>query len=378
MKTSIRLTSEGYGYHTLELGYHPSHEQFRKHCRDLNSRSSSKENYPLKKFEDTSCHFCGLLCKNGTRIYLTESECKYNVCNVKLIVNPRRLINPEASYLGIMPSDPDDRDQFEQSFTDCMRKVDLPEFIDEWALKRLDLCVNILWDKKKGPHKLLKLLHKEPVPKGYEKNLFEQSDAGKRRKGIKNKHIIKFSNDSVAFVVYDKGYQLKKENLALPEEFITKGILRVELQLKKPWLEKYADKRHITDTGDLIATLASESRMWICQYAEKLFNGGTHCKLEKMEQELRNTENIRGTVRKRMLKIAEHLRDSSDIQCIMEELELSEKQVRTCFQHFKQLNLHPVALPDDFPIDRLPSLVDILQDLEDDETELRLDGKRKK
>lgn len=78
-----------------------------------------------------------------------------------------------------------------------------------------------------------------------------------------------------------------------------------------------------------------------------------------------------------MLKIARYLRDSSDIECALEELDLSEKQIRTCFQHFKQLTLHSVALPDDFPIDWLPSLLDILQELEDDETELRLDGKRK-
>lgn len=78
-----------------------------------------------------------------------------------------------------------------------------------------------------------------------------------------------------------------------------------------------------------------------------------------------------------MLRIAECLRDSKRAEQALEEIELSEKQFRTCLKHFKRLDIHPVALRDDYPLDRVPSLPNLLRELEEDKTELRLNGKRR-
>lgn len=368
MKNVLTLTSEGYSYHTFELNWNPTNAEFRETRQYLENISGHREFYKLKQYGD-NCTFCGVLTARGIRIYLTETNHK-NV--VKLIVNPRRLIETNASYLGIMPPGSDAMERFEQAFTDCMRTVRLPEFLEEWKLTRLDLCVNILWNKKKGPHELIRLIRKWPAPAGYLKDDFDGTDGGKRRRGVKNTHIVKYSNDSLALVFYDKVYQVRKENLALPGEFIPKGILRVELQCKRPWLRMYRKEKHITDTRELIASLAWDSRALICRYAEKLCRGGTHYKLDAIEKELRREKDIRKKTRKRMLRIAEYLRDSKRAEEALRELELSEKQLRTCLKHFRRLRIHPVALQDDYPLDRVPSLPELLRELEEDETKLRL------
>lgn len=373
MKNVLTLSSEGYSYHTLELSWNPTNAEFGEIYQYLHDISGHRAFYPLKQYGD-NCAFCGILTAHGIRIYLTETNNK-NV--VKLIVNPRRLIDTNASYLGIMPPDSDAMELFEQTFTDCMRKVRLPEFLEDWTLTRLDLCVNILWNKKKGPHELIRLLRKWPAPAGYLKDDFDGTDGGKRRRGVKNTHIVKYSNDSLALVVYDKVYQVRKENLALPGEFIPKGILRVELQCKKPWLKTYRKEKHITDTRELIASLAWDSRELICRHAETLCRGGTHYKLDTMEKELRGEQDIRNKTRKRMLRIAECLRDSKRAKTALEELDLSKKQLRTCLEHFKQLHIHPVALRDDYPLKKVPSLPDLLQELEEDATELRFRSREK-
>lgn len=96
-----------------------------------------------------------------------------------------------------------------------------------------------------------------------------------------------------------------------------------------------------------------------------------------MEKELRGEEKIRKKTRKRMLRIAECLRDSERAEIALEELDLSEKQLRTCLKHFKWLRIHPVALRDDYPLERVPSLPELLQELEEDETKLRFRSREK-
>lgn len=374
MKDVITLTSEGFSYHTLELTWNPTYSQFWDIYQYLKKISGQHEFYQLKQYEN-ECTFCGALAAHGIRIYLTKTEYK-NV--VKLIVNPRRLIDTNASYLGIMPPGSDALEQFEQMFIDCMRQVHLPEFLEDWKLTRLDLCVNIIWNKKKGPHELIRLLRKWPAPAGYVKDDFDGTDAGKRRRGVKNTHIVKYSNDSLALVVYDKVYQVRKENLVRKAECIPKAILRVELQCKNPWLKTYRKKQHISGTCDLIASLSWNSRELICQYAETLFKSGTHYKLETMKNKLLQDGRIRKKTRKRMLRIASCLRDSKHAETALKELKLSKKQLKTCFDHFERLHIHPVALRDGYPLDKVPSLPDLLQELEEDETKLRLRSQAKR
>lgn len=375
MNHVIRLTSEGYSYHTFELKWNPSGHVFYQTRNFLHSVSAHDQFYPLNQYGDDR-YFCGVLRDYGIRIYLTKTRNKYVV---KLIVNPRRLIDPEASYLGIMQPDSESFELLEQVFTDCMRRVRMPEFLDDWTLSRMDLCVNIFWNKKRASHELIRLMQKEPTPAGYQKNQFKKTAvSGNRKKRQRKKfaHILKFSNDSIALVVYDKRYQMIREKLERPSEELPKSILRVELQCERKWIRRYAGKNKLQSTCGLLTSLASNSRDLIFQYASKLYNGGDYCKAKVLSKMIKEAPEIRKKSQKHMLTLAEALGKTENMEKALKKAALSQKQYRTCLQHFAALDLNFIPLKEDYYIDRVPSLLKILQLLENDKTEIRLQNSK--
>lgn len=376
MKRTVKLTSEGFSYHTFELKYNPSRSAFRKILHHLRNISNHNQFYPIYQCGSQQCgircYFCGVLLKSGIRIYLTETDHR-NV--VKLIVNPRKVIDPWSSYLGTMPPDSQSLEQLEFGFTDCMRKVHLPEFLDNWKLSRIDLCVNLQWNKKKGPCTLIRMLGEEPVPAGYRRKQYPDQ-SGQDAK-LQPEHILALGNKSVTLVVYDKIFQIVRENLALPHEELPKGVLRVELQCHKPFLRDYKESHHLSGTCEFLSALARDSRELICQYVQKLYFGGTYYKRSELERSLEHAPGLQNKCRKAMLSLSQALQIADTMEDIPELTGLSEKQLRTCLRHFEELGIHPIPLQDSCSFDRMPSLPDLLQELAEDETTLYLRGTKK-
>lgn len=370
MKRTVKLTSEGFSYHTFELKWNPSHSIFRKICDHLRDISKHNQFYPLQY--DSRCYFCGVLLQSGIRIYLTETDHR-NV--VKLIVNPRKVIDPWASYLGTMPPDSQSLEQLECGFTDCMRKLHLPEFLDDWKLSRIDLCTNLQWNKKEGPRTLIRMLQEEPVPAGYCRKQYPDQ-SGQDAK-LQAEHILALGNKSVTLVVYDKIFQIVRENLALPHEKLPKGVLRVELQCHKPFLRDYKDDHHLNGTCEFLSALSQDSRELICRYAQELYFGGTYYKQSELEHSLQNTPGLQSKRRKALLSLSQTMRIADTMEDIPELTGLSKKQLRTCLQRFEELDIHPIPLQDNCAFENMPSLPALLQELAEDETTLYLRRKKK-
>ncbi len=371
MKQTIQVTSDGYGYHTFELKWNPTHKEFLVAKQFLKAISAENEYYPLERY-GKGRWFCGALRHDGIRVYMTKTNNR-NV--IKLIINPRQLIEPRTTYLGIMPNGTNAFERLEHAFTDCMRRVHLPDFLEDWTLSRMDLCVNLEWNKKKGPHEIIRLLRKEPTPKGYLRNQFTSS-GGSPYTETRNTHILKFSNESIALVAYDKIYQIRHENLARPEDFIPKGILRVELQYERPAILEYAKKKNVKSTSEIMQALAEDSRELICQYTRRLWGAGTHCKMQVLEKALKKKAEISKKNKERMLELADTLQTAKCGDKAFELMNLTPKQLRTCLQHFKKLGINPVPLREEDRLDRLPSLSALLEEVAEDGTKLWLTGKK--
>lgn len=360
----MKLASDGFSYHTFELRRNPPDHKFWKVFQSLKEQSQHKEFYSFA----SNCYYCGILRRCGILIYLTKTE-HQNV--VKLVVNPRRLLDPDASYLGIMPPGADAFEQMEQDFTDCMRKVGLPDFLEDWTLSRLDLCVNIICNKKKGPHEVIRLLSREPTPLGCVRNSFGDASSSKHPRGVGNSHIFKLSNNSIDLIAYDKRYHLDKEKLSRPDEILPKGVLRVELRCHKEYIKNLRKKTKLHGTCELMTFLATNSRELICQYARRLYGGGMYYTLAVMKQALQKSK-ISSKRRRQMLRLAKALANIPDVYEAEKAADLSKKQLRTCQQVFARLDIHPVPLRKDYPVNQIPSLLNILKKLEEDGTELTL------
>lgn len=155
--SNIKTTSDGYSFHTLELKAHPDGEIFNRALKLLykaakKSKDPRQTTYPLTKYnsKNIKSHCSTMLSSCGILLYLTEKISKkgWHSYTIKAVVNPRKVLDPECSYLGIAPTDEESLSQFQDKFTTLMRRYHLPEFLDEWTLTRLDLCVNLQLNKK--------------------------------------------------------------------------------------------------------------------------------------------------------------------------------------------------------------------------------------
>lgn len=282
----IRLLIEGFSFHTLELKliFRAGDAAFQRIMRHLEQMSSDKEFYELSIYGEGR-FFCGHFFEHGIRIYLSRLD-ERDI--IKLVINPRKLIDPKAHYLGIMLCDDRSFDRMEKKFAATMEKIGLPTNMNDWTLTRMDLCVNLIFDRKKLPCQIIELIRRGPVIKGFHKEDWVTYYSAKPigENAALKKHSVKFENQSMAFVAYDKCYQMKQEDLPLPKEMRPRGILRLELQCKKDWIKKEAVKHGYTKTTEKIRFLAQNSRHHLRTYARKLLPAGEYCQNKYFSQKI--------------------------------------------------------------------------------------------
>lgn len=348
MSKKVYLTSDGFSYHTLELRYNPTDKAYRDCFERLQQHSKAQELYPQKDSDGRIYAWrCNAFSKKGIQIFMTKGH--QNL--VALTINPRKLLDSESSYLGIVPPDQDTLEEIRDQFTELMRKTGLPEDLDEWKLHRLDLCVNICWNRKGTAAELIRLMRVEDLtPSG-----FEKSTTGQR-------HEVRYQNGQVELVAYDKLLQMEQQGL-LTGETLPKSVLRVELQCGRAWLREFSKKNKRKATTELIEALGKSSRKLIITYAEKCMYDGMYRKLKEQLVIIESADGMKKKVRKRLKDI---LKTSDDLSLWYAKKGLTEEQWKTCINHFKRLGIHPVPLRKKYPVKKLPSLLMILKALDDE------------
>ena len=114
MSKKVYLTSDGYSYHTLELRYNPTDKAFRDCFERLQQYSKAQELYPQKDPDGRIYAWrCNAFSRYGIQVFLTRGH--QNM--ISLTVNPRKLLEPDASYLGIVPPYQSTLEEIRDSFT---------------------------------------------------------------------------------------------------------------------------------------------------------------------------------------------------------------------------------------------------------------------
>lgn len=382
-RNHIYMTSEGFSFHTIELKqiYRDSREhKYKKAFRHLKRISGNDEFYELKKY-NSGCHFCGHFSKHGIRIYLSGNGDK-SLHTIKAVINPRKLIDPDCSYLGIMQTDEKSLDKMEHRFTEIMRKAGLPEFIDEWSLTRIDLCVNFVFSRRKLPEQMIQLISLGPVPYSYTRDTYTApSQINPLGEVSLGKHSVKLSNKSVALVAYDKVYQMKEEELPFPSkpDMEKRGILRLELQCSRAWIADQAKEHKCKTTREKLDYFSSHSQEYLCEYVDRLYLHGEYCRYDLLRSKIKAADSISKESKKRMLDFAKLLTNCSDFDAAFQILAetLTEKQLELLTNHFSALNISPVPLMDKCKLKAVESLPMILHEMDDCSFEKRFNPKKK-
>ena len=383
-RNHIYMTSEGFSFHTIELKQvYSSSDKYNAAFSHLKKISNQKEFYPLKEF-DNICYFCGHFSKHGIRLYLTMKKAKKKKYrySIKAVINPRKLIDPDCSYLGIMPSDEKSLDQMEERFTEIMRKAGLPEFIDEWSLTRIDLCVNFVFNRKKLPQQMIQLISRGPVPHSYNRDTYTiPAQANPNGEIHLEKHSVKLWNKRIALVAYDKAYQMEKEGLLPPPELgmEKRGVLRVELQCRRDWIAEQAAEHKCQTVREKLDYFSSHSRDYLCEYVDRLYLHGEYFRYDLLCSKIEATDSIKGKSKKRMLNFVNLLASCNDFDAAFQVISesLTEKQLEAMVKHFSELNIAPIPLMKKCKLKAIQSLPSILHEMDDCSFQKRFNRKKK-
>lgn len=380
----VSLQSDGFNFHTFALRYYPSGREYSKVLQHLKKLSEHDEFYPLKEY-GVGKYYCGHFSDQGILLYLTQAEDGRG--HVKSIVtcrvNPRRLIEPDCSYIGIMPHDEKSLDLMEDAFTEVMRKARLPEFMDEWELHRLDLCVNLLFPRKKLPRFLIDMLRQGPISGNYQFEGYIPDNCFDPKSHVK--HAVKVVpaqkrdskesiRNSVALVIYDKWAQLEANQLVRKKEKCAKeqqyGILRIELHAESGWLKRHAKDAVSKAPRALITYYANQSKYLICSYLSDIFPDGNYYSKDKLEETINSTYWLKGKVKRRMISIVETLKDGNTytqaLFCCSNKM-LSKKQKEKIIENFGKLHINPVPIPRKLKTLYLPTLSAMVSVLDEED-----------
>lgn len=386
--SNIKTTSDGFSFHTSELKSYPDGKRFHKTLKLLyeaaqKSTHSCMTTYPLKKYESKTIkpHCSTMLRHHGIVLFLTEIvKNGWHKYTIKAVVNPRRVLEPESGYLGIAPTDEDSLERFQDEFTALMRRYDLPEFLDEWTLTRLDLCVNLQLNKKKSAREFCRLLQKDLLPPKMERVYFYDPRANeevREKQKQADQHSICLANKSYGFVVYDKLYQTEAESLLDPSDWkkLPDGILRLELRCFKPYLDKLAAKEKLDSTSEQLYWMAQHSRELILKRVCQVFSSGTHYKPEAAKA-LINQSDFHKDTKKQLWWLFKRMRYPFSLEQLekgMEkQFELKPRTVVKRLDQLQELGINLIPLRKDFYLEQLPSLPEILELLEDGSSSFKL------
>ncbi len=255
----FQLEPDGFSIHTFEVTKKLSGKEYRKLVDETYCRCPPGQIYRDKTWQGAGeRHRCKWFQREGLRISF-EQDIHHQVvsCRLRIAVNPRKLIDPNSSYVGILPPTEESVQDVSKMFFAVLRDSGLPCVLDAYQLSRVDLCVNIRCDSTALFKELLRVTRKLPTPPKYERAIFKSAD---RKAASKyNRHHITLKHKSRELVIYDKTYQIMENGLLLDEEKLPKGVLRFEVHELRERISKVEKKLGTSSVTSLLCYYIKQS-----------------------------------------------------------------------------------------------------------------------
>lgn len=238
----FKLEPDKFSIHTFEISKKLTNQDYKRMRDRLYCQRPKGEIYRDRAWQgEGERHRCRWFQRSGLRISLEKDVHGHiSTCYLRVAVNPRKLINPNSSYLGILPPTEESVQDVSKMLFVVLKGSGLPCVLDAYQLSRVDLCVNIRCDSTALFKELLRVTRKLPTPPKYERAIFKSAD---RKAASKyNRHRITLKHKSRELVIYDKTYQIIENGLLLDEEKLPKGVLRFEVHELRERISKVEKK----------------------------------------------------------------------------------------------------------------------------------------
>ena len=365
-KAHIHLEPDGFSIHTFELSMQLSKSEWHN-CKEQ-LYAEQRESDETFIYADKSCkglHICTKYADAGIRIRLEHigSKKEHAKYFVRMAVNPRKLIYPQSGYLGILQPEEDNIELLEKTFRHQFRKSPFEKELRKYYLSRVDLCTNIRCDHKKVFRELVRLLRKTTTPKKYERRFYQHKD--KKKANQYNKHYIRIACDSQELVIYDKTYQMNENDLVVDYENLPSGVLRIEVHYGRDKLRSIEKKHKTDDPLDLLWLLMQESKQRICKLVEKCYPDLPYVSYEDGLAAINAHRKFPQTVKDAMAVLLSEMRRKQTIDKAFQTMEWRGIPTADLLRKFGKLDISPIPLRQGYAAERMPSLTEILQTVED-------------
>lgn len=381
-KAKFELEPDGFSIHTFELSRQIRRGQFQEIGNYLYSlHGGNGEVFTYR--EGKHIIKCNAFSDYGINIMLEESNSKsgYQTQYIRIFVSPRRLLDPNTSYLGILPPQGKFIDKVAEQLKSILSITPIPSDINNYVLTRADLCTNIRCSKKKLFRELVRVIHKLPTPPKYERKLRKTTKKGmskaKREKAQKadnkyNKHYFKFACDSCDLVIYDKTYQMCAEGLTEEDyEGFDSGVLRFEYRLLRDKLHKIEKQENLSTTKKLLKYLIANSEDIMIEAFSRCFAEDRFCRLDEIERIVQKSGYQKKT-KEIMLELSSRLSRGKIMDRVFDRMEADGLKFdrKDVLNRFEELGISPIPLWKSFCAEYLPSPITLLKGISEGEIEV--------
>jgi len=368
-KTAVfELEPDGCSIHTFELS-----KKLKKHeyhtIKDTLYRNQERSKKVSIYQECKGCHYCGSFEKNGVRIRLehNQSENGVETYYVRMVINPRVLIEPGCSYLGILPPEKSSIKELKKSFKELFKKTIFENKFEEYYLSRVDLCTNIRCDNSKLYRELIRVLRKLPTPPKYERRFYKHKD--KKKANRYNKHYLRLCCGTHELVIYDKTYQIRNGNLVVAYEKLPEGVLRFEVHCEREYIRQTEKDAGTSNSLELLWLLMQESENRLIGHFSRCFPDTEFVQMEELERRIKEGRfNKKNT--EAMLELATRLQRTQSVDKALEKMLEKGYDTSGLLDRFVKLGVSPIPLWKKFCAKSLPGPVELLRDVSEGKIEV--------
>ena len=297
---------------------------------------------------------------NGLRITLEHAHDQEDSRGyyVRMVVNPRKAIDPDASYIGIFPPEKSSIIELQAAFHTLLKRSAFNDQLDDYYLSRVDLCVNMRCDHKKIFREVVRVLRKLPTPPKYKRVSRKEKDKKKANKY--NKHYIKFQCGTHSLVIYDKTYQATEQGLRVDYEDLPEGVLRFEVQYQRSVLRGLEKKLNTDNPSELLWYLMQKSEKRICKHFEQCFADVQFCQIEEIEKRITGSK-YEDETKQMMLELTHRMQRKQSVDQVLEEMRSEGCLVEDLLRKVHKLGFSPIPLWKNFCAQQIPGPVYLLR-----------------
>lgn len=358
-KARFELEADGFSIHTFEISRKLTKSEW-NYCKgklyDQNKISPKICIYQ----ESKGVHRVSQYEKYGLRITLEHAHDQENRRGyyVRMVVNPRKVIDPNASYIGIFPPEKSSITKLQAAFHALLKPSAFNDQLDDYYLSRVDLCVNIRCDHKKIFREVVRVLRKLPTPPKYKRVSRKEKDKKKANKY--NKHYIKFQCGTHSLVIYDKTYQVTEQGLQVDYEDLPEGVLRFEVQYQRSVLRGLEKKLGTDNPSELLWYLMQKSEKRICKHFEQCFADVQFCQIEEIEKRITGSK-YEDEAKQTMLELTHRMQRKQSVDQVLEEMRSEGFFVEDLLRKVHRLGFSPIPLWKNFCTQQILGPVSLLR-----------------